>query len=179
MSRTRGYSGTFTPRNKSKYVGSKKRSIIYRSLWERSFCKWCDSNNNVLQWAIEPFPIDYYDKGTNKQRKYYPDFFLKMSNGKKYIIEVKPEYQTKPPKMKKGSKKCIIEEETYMTNTSKWETAQRYCDDKGWEFKIVTEHTMKSMGIKIITNPPAKKKKGVSKKKVKYSNRKTSSGLNK
>lgn len=175
MGKRRSYRGYYKPRNKSKYIGNKS-SIIWRSLWERSFCKYCDSNNKIVKWAIEPFTIPYYDKGTNKYRRYYPDFFIEMEDGTKYLIEIKPDYETKPPKMKKGSKKYLLAEQTYHTNQSKWKTAEKYCVNKGWIFKVVTEHTLKKMGIKIITSLP-KKKKGTSKKKVKYTNRKTSSGL--
>lgn len=174
MGRKRGYSGYFKPRNKSKYIGD-KRSIIYRSLWERGLCKWCDGNKKVMKWAIEPFAIPYFDKGTNKHRKYYPDFYIEMENGDKYIMEVKPDYETKPPKMKKGTKKYIIAEQTYMTNQSKWEHANEFCKQKGWLFKVITEHTLKDMGIKLIKKLPRPKKKGVSKKKVRFTN-KTSSG---
>lgn len=173
MSANRGYSGRYKVRNKSKYIGD-KRNIIYRSLWERSFCKWCDSNRKVIKWAIEPFHIPYFDKGQRKNRKYNPDFYMEMEDGVKYLIEIKPDYETKPPKMRKGSKKYIVAEATYMTNTSKWETANKYCESKGWKFKIITEHTLKEMGIKILSKPVVKRK-GVSKKKVKYTN-KASSG---
>lgn len=170
LSKNRGYSGRYKVKNKSKYIGD-KRNIIYRSLWERSFCKWCDSNNKVIKWAIEPFEIPYFDEGQNKHRKYNPDFYIEMANGDKYLIEVKPDYETKPPKMRKGTKKYILAESTYITNTSKWGTAKRYCDAKGWKFKIITEHTLKGMGIKIITKAKPKKNKGVSKKKVRYTNK--------
>ncbi len=172
----RGYKGRYKPRNKSKYVGD-KRNIIYRSLWERSFCKWCDRSNNVIKWALEPLMISYFDQGKNKYRKYHPDFYMEMANGDKLLVEVKPDYETKPPKMKKGTKRYIIAESTFITNQSKWIAAREYCKQKGWKFQIVTEHVMKDMGIKLITTPPRRKKKGVSKKKVKYTNRKPSSGL--
>lgn len=169
----RGYSGRYKVRNKSKYIGD-KRNIIYRSLWERSFCKWCDSSKKVKKWAIEPFELPYFDSGQNKNRKYNPDFYMEMDDGEKYLVEVKPDYETKPPAMKKGTKKYLVAESTFITNSCKWETAKRYCASKGWKFRIVTEHTLKEMGIKIIT-PRKSKKKGVSKKKVRYTN-KSSSG---
>ncbi|RLA61616.1 MAG: hypothetical protein DRQ78_08580, partial [Epsilonproteobacteria bacterium] len=119
----------------------------------------------------------YFDRGKNKYRKYHPDFYMEMANGNKLLIEVKPDYETKPPKMKKGTKRYLIAESTFITNQSKWIAAREYCKQKGWKFQIVTEHVMKDMGIKLITTPPRRKKKGVSKKKVKYTNRKPSSGL--
>lgn len=154
-----GYIGKYTIKNTNKYIGN-IHNITYRSLWERSFCKWCDTNKSVLKWAIEPFKIPYVDKGSGKHRKYNPDFYIEMKDGKKFVIEVKPDHETRPPKkMKRKSKRYYLAESTYMTNTSKWETAKLYCEAKGWLFRIVTEHTMKDMGIKIITTPRRKKKR--------------------
>lgn len=173
------YSGDYIPKDRSKYVGTDVRKAHYRSLWERGFCKWCDKNPKVVKWAIEPFFINYFDKGRGKYRKYYPDFYVKMDSGAKYLIEIKPDYETRPPKMREGTKKHMIAESTWMTNTCKWETANIYCEQKGMSFKVVTEHTLKKLGIKLIGKPPRykKRKKGTSKKKIKYTNRKASSGL--
>lgn len=166
MGKRRSYKGHYTPKNKCKYIGDKSK-IVWRSLWERSFCKWCDNNIKVVKWVIEPFAIPYFDKGNNKSRRYYPDFFIEMANGKKYLIEIKPDHETKPPQMKKGTKRYLLAEQTFYTNQSKWETAERYCESKGWGFRVITEHTLKSMGIKIITSLPKKKvkRRRISKKK--------------
>ena len=40
---------------------------------------------------------------------------------------------------------------TYIKNTSKWETANAYCLDRGWEFQIWNEDTLRSLGIKLLT----------------------------
>jgi hypothetical protein len=168
LSKNRGYSGRYKLKNKSKYVGD-KLNIYYRSLWERSFCKWCDTSRKVVKWAIEPFSIPYFDRGTNKNRRYNPDFYIEMEDGKKFLIEIKPDYETKPPKMRKGTKKYILAEQTYQTNQSKWYSAIEYCKQKGWSFKVVTEYTLEQMGIKILSKPRKKRKK-VSKKKVKFTN---------
>ena len=36
---------------------------------------------------------------------------------------------------------------TYVKNMNKWEAANEYAKDRGWEFQIWTEKTLKSMGI--------------------------------
>lgn len=38
------------------------------------------------------FYIQYIDPETFTLRKYYPDFFIEMENGKTYIVEVKGEH---------------------------------------------------------------------------------------
>ena len=166
MSKSRGFSGYYKVQNIKKYVGNKHK-VFWRSTWERAFCKWCDNNPKVVRWGIEPLTINYYDKGKGKQRTYYPDFFMEMSSGDKYLIEIKPAYETKPPAMKKGTKRYLLAESTFITNTCKWETAEIYCNKKNWSFRVVTEHTMKKMGIRVVSKLPNKliKKRRKRKKK--------------
>ena len=38
------YSGKYQPKNPKKYIGNLSR-IHYRSLWERKFMVYCDTNN--------------------------------------------------------------------------------------------------------------------------------------
>jgi len=154
LGKNRSFTGYYKAKNKSKYAGD-SRSIYYRSSWERLFCKWCDTNKNVAKWAIEPFKIPYFDDATGKMRMYNPDFYVEMVDGVKYLIEVKPKYETEPPKLRKGTEKFVIAESTYKTNTSKWRAAEKLCEKKKWSFKIVTEDTLKSMGIKIISSIPS------------------------
>ena len=52
------YKGRFTPSNFQKYKGDPTK-IIYRSLWERKFMVWCDTNPNILEWGSEEFFIPY------------------------------------------------------------------------------------------------------------------------
>lgn len=153
-------SGYYVVKNKSKYSGN-KHNVFYRSLWERGYCKWCDGNPKVIKWAIEPFSINYFDTGKRKYRKYYPDFFVQMENGYKYLIEVKPDYETRPPVMKKGTKNYLLAESTYITNTCKWDAAEQYCKCRNWSFHIVTEHSLKKLGIKTIGRLPKRKKKKI------------------
>lgn len=154
------YQTKFTPRNKSKYIG-KSSGIICRSLWERSFAKYCDANNKIIRWGVEPFSIPYYDIGQNKNRRYYPDFYVEYSDGRKYLIEIKPDYETKPPKAKPGTDRFIIAESTWTTNKCKWQAAKELCRQRKWKFWIVTEHVLKEMGIKIIkpTTPKRRRKR--------------------
>ena len=72
----------------------------------------------------------------------------KESSGKikKYVVEVKPEKQTLPPKQgKRVTKSYIYEAKTYAVNQAKWKAASEFCLDNGVEFKIITE---KELGIK-------------------------------
>jgi hypothetical protein len=144
------HQGRFHPQNPEKYKGD-YANIIYRSSWEVGFMRWCDRNPNILEWGSEEFFIPYYDTTTNKVRRYFPDFIIKVkeSNGntQKYIVEVKPERQTKPPTQSKNKRKktYITEALTYEKNLAKWKAAKEFCEDRGIIFKIITE---KELGIK-------------------------------
>lgn len=144
MREDRYHQGKFHPQNHEKYKGDYK-NIIYRSSWELKFMRYCDRNENILEWGSEEFYIPYYDPTTRKVRKYFPDFIMKVkeSNGsiKKYIIEIKPKNQTIPPVKtpKKRNKTFITEALTYEKNIAKWKAAKEFCDDRMIEFKIITE----------------------------------------
>ena len=138
------YSGKFIPKNRDKYRGNPKK-ITYRSLWEKTFMKYCDSNPSILEWSSEEIIIPYYSPVDRKYRRYFPDFFIKSLNRdgsiSKKIIEIKPKKQTVPPKKpkKKRSKRFLTESKTYVTNCSKWKAAKKYCQKRKWVFQILTE----------------------------------------
>lgn len=143
------YKGKFTPTQSNKYKGD-SRNIIYRSLWELKFMKWCDRNANILEWGSEEFFIPYISPKDNRVHKYYPDFIIKVKEStnkiKTYVIEVKPKKQTEPPKKRKRvTKSYIYECTTFAVNQAKWKAAKEFCDDRRIEFKIITE---KELGIK-------------------------------
>jgi len=148
------YKTKYQPKNKEKYIGDVSK-IVCRSLWERSFAKWCDKNDQIVKWASEPFGIPYYDKSKNKMRKYYPDFIVEFNNGKKYLIEIKPKNQTIPPKKRK-TKRYLVEKSTYTTNICKWTAAKKFCIEQNLIFSIFTEDDFKRTGIKLLKRLPKK-----------------------
>lgn len=141
------YKGWFRPKNESKYNGDAK-NIIYRSSWELRVMKYLDDNPNVIWWCSEELVIPYYDPIQNKKRRYFPDFVVKTKRKDgtvmTYVLEVKPEKQTKQPEQKRKTQKFINESVTYVINQSKWKAATEFCKDHGWEFKVITE---KDLGI--------------------------------
>jgi hypothetical protein len=92
----------------------------------------------------------HIDPATGKTHRYFPDLFIKIkeSNGeiKKYLIEIKPKRQTIQPNPtpKKKTKTWLNEMKTYQVNQAKWEAAERFCQENGIIFKIITE---KELGI--------------------------------
>ena len=143
------YKGKYKPSNPEKYNGN-VTNIIYRSLWERKFCVYCDTNERIIEWESEEKAIPYRSPLDGKIHRYFPDFLIKVkeSDGsiKKYMIEIKPSKQTvPPPKPKRQTQKYISEVYEYAKNQSKWESAREWCADNGYEFKVITEH---ELGIK-------------------------------
>jgi len=143
------YKGKFKPTNPQKYKGD-PTGIVYRSLWELKFMKYCDLNDNILEWGSEELALPYLSPLDNKVHRYFPDFYIKVkeSNGKikKYIIEVKPKKQTvEPIPQKKKTKGYIYEVMEYAKNQAKWKAAREFCEDRQWEFKVITED---ELGIK-------------------------------
>ena len=142
------YKGKYYPSYPRKYKGD-PTNIIYRSLWERKFMVYCDKNDNILEWASEEIAIPYRSPIDNRVHRYFPDFYMKVKERggkvKRYVIEVKPAKQTKPPvKPKRQTKGYIREAYEYAKNQAKWKMAKEFCADRQWEFKVVTE---KELGI--------------------------------
>ena len=134
--------GKYIPRLPKKYKGD-YRNIVYRSSWEYKFMQWCDATPSVLEWGSEEIAIPYISPVDGKRHKYYPDFYVKVKN-KKYMVEVKPNKQTKEPKtQKKLTKRYVTEVVTYSVNRAKWRAAEEFCKDYGWEFMLITEKELK------------------------------------
>jgi hypothetical protein len=143
------YKGVFKPKNPQKYNGD-PTNIIYRSSWELKYMMYLDSHENVLNWSSEEVIVPYRSPIDNKVHRYFPDFVVKMKNVKGMIetimVEIKPYDQTKPPKAQtKKTKRYINEVYTWGINSAKWESAKKYCENKGWKFVVLTEN---ELGIK-------------------------------
>ena len=140
------YSGRFKPTNITKYRGD-HRNIIYRSSWEKVFMKYCDKNDNIIEWGSEEVIIPYNSPIDNRIHRYFPDFYIKVKDisgrPKKYIIEIKPKKQTQEPVIQRvKTKKYVREVMEYAKNSAKWDAAITFCKDRMMEFKILTEDNL-------------------------------------
>ena len=140
------YKGRYQPNNPLKYKGNFK-NIIYRSLWELKFMKYCDRNQNILEWGSEEIVVPYRSPIDNRYHRYFPDFYIKVRENtgkiKKYIIEVKPQKQCIEPKVqKKKTRSYVYQVCEYAKNLAKWKAAEEYCMDRGLEFKVLTENEL-------------------------------------
>lgn len=127
-------------KNPKKYVG--RRPLTIRSNFERKFAKFrLDENPAVIEWSSEDIRIPYIYEITGRKHTYYPDFWFKMANGKEYIIEIKPHYQTQAPKQQNPKRLAA-----YIKNRNKWDHADNFvehlrADGRDIEFGIITEKT--------------------------------------
>jgi len=145
------YKGKYKVKYLAKYKGD-PTNVVYRSLWERQFMRWCDETSSVEWWNSESIVIPYRCATDNRVHRYFVDFQVKFTNGKVFCLEIKPECQTLQPQRTKGKRERRFLEEalTYAKNISKWKAAREYCADRGWTFQVWTEKTLTSLGIKLL-----------------------------
>ena len=125
------YSGKYKPKNPKKYTGDYTK-VVYRSLWEKHAFKWCDTNPQILQWSSEEVVIPYLWDVDKRYHRYFVDLKVKFNNGETWLIEIKPDKQTRPP------------------------AYQSFAKDRGWKFVVWTENTLERMGIKPKSTKPLK-----------------------
>ena len=145
---TKTYKGKFRAKNPGKYQGD-INNIVYRSLWELRFMKWCDSNDSVQEWGSETVIVPYISPVDRKIHRYFVDFYIKVKNKtgtvQKYLIEIKPERFTKPPIIpQRKTKKFVDEVFQYGVNEAKWKAAFEFCQDRNMKFMVLTE---KDLGL--------------------------------
>ena len=146
---TKTYKGKYRVNNVGKYKGD-ITNIVYRSLWELRFMKWCDSSKSVVEWGSETIIIPYISPVDKRVHRYFVDSYIKVVTNsnviEKYLVEIKPERFTKPPIIpERKTKKFIDEVFQYGVNDAKWKAAFEFCKDRNMKFIILTE---KDLGIK-------------------------------
>lgn len=143
--------GKFRPQKPEKYKGDPTK-IIYRSSYELKFMQYCDLTESVNEWRSEEFFIPYISPIDNKVHRYFPDFFVKYKdkngNNRTLVIEIKPEKDLKMPEQnpKRKTKSWAFRVKTWAVNQAKWKAAREFCEDRNYEFRILTE---KELGIPV------------------------------
>jgi len=133
------YSGVFSPKNTSKYVG--KVLPTYRSGWELKVFRYLDENIKVQTWASEAFSIPYYNTIDAKMHNYFPDILVQFinNNGEQCVElwEIKPKSQSIISESKSKKDLAAIE-----VNTCKWKAAQLWCSERNIVFRVLTENEL-------------------------------------
>jgi hypothetical protein len=138
--------GKYQIQNPEKYLGN--RAPRYRSSWEFSFMRTCDTHPAIQKWASEAISIPYKCPITGKNTIYVPDFFIQYvdKNNKMHVelIEVKPRNQTLKESVGKNRNNQI----EFARNTAKWRAAQAWCAAQGIKFRVVNEQDLFHTGAK-------------------------------
>jgi hypothetical protein len=135
----------YTPRRPEKYVGT--YPIVCRSSWELMFCQFCDTTDDVLQWASESVQIPYLDPlkphrpGQGANSIYVPDFLIHFRDAsgrqKTWLIEIKPMHEAMSEHVRDARDAAA-----FARNQAKWLAAAAWCQRRGIELKILTEADM-------------------------------------
>lgn len=135
--------GVYTPINPEKYAGNPK-NIIFRSGLERRFFKRMDENPDIVAWASEELFVEYISPVDNQIHRYFVDLLIKTKANEVFMIEIKPDSETRPPKKGRKSQATFLAESvTWAVNEAKWKYAEAYCQKRGWKFVILTEKHLK------------------------------------
>lgn len=131
--------GTYQIQNPKKYVG--KGTPRYRSGWELSFMRFCDNNDNILQWASESLAIPYRHPLTGKMTNYVPDFLItyrtRDNTVRAELIEIKPEKQSIIAEKMSSKDRAVV-----AINYAKWDAAAKWAKRNGLTFRVITENDM-------------------------------------
>lgn len=138
-------SGIYTVRNVSKYVG--KGLPRYRSSWEWAFMNFCDTNENIMQWASEPVRIPYRHPLTGKMTTYVPDFIVTYRGPNNTLrgelIEIKPKKQSLIEDRQSQRDRAQV-----AINYCKWDQATKWAKNNGLVFRVITEEDIFHQGGK-------------------------------
>lgn len=131
--------GNYVIINREKYAGN--GTPRYRSGWELSFMKFCDTNDHVLQWASESIAIPYRHPLTGKMTQYIPDFLITYRNRdntvRAELIEIKPKSQSVIESKMNSRDRAVV-----AVNYAKWDAATKWARKNGLTFRVITETDM-------------------------------------
>jgi len=92
---------------------------------------WFDAEPSVASYGYETISIPYVSNvRSGKVRRYYPDFLVEFTDGKRVLVEVKP-------------KKRLYQAEV----RKKLDAAQEWCGAHGVTLQVITEDELKGMGL--------------------------------
>ena len=106
---------------------------------------YLDTTPDVKWWMSEEKCVWYDNPVTKKKARYFPDFIVchTRKDGIEVVemVEVKPQKQVDGPNPnpKRRTASWMREVQTYLVNRKKWEAATKQCEDRGWNFRLLTE----------------------------------------
>lgn len=117
---------------RGEYTSTKTGQVCkFRSGWEEKYMAHLDSDPLVESWSYEQTIIEYISNiRTKKVRRYYPDFFVRYSDGRVEIVELKPKRKLDHLTVKKKTTAALV-----------------WCAARGMTFRLLTEVELKDMGL--------------------------------
>ena len=117
---------------RGEYTSTKSGQVCkFRSGWEEKVMHHLDSDPTVVSWTYEQTVIEYVSNiRTKKVRRYYPDFYVKYSDGREEVLEVKPKRKL-----------------DQLTVRKKAEAARSWCASRGMTYRMLTETELKELGL--------------------------------
>jgi len=97
------------------------KNITFYSTLEEKFIKFCENNDSILTYSMNPFWIKYIHE--KRKHNYLVDAIVTYSNDKKELIEVKYVSDLKDKKVQAKAK-----------------AAKKYCEENNMEYKFFTEN---------------------------------------
>jgi hypothetical protein len=95
----------------------------YESHLKRDYIYLLEIDSDVIAYRSQPFKIQYFYKG--KEKSYTPDFAVKRTD-RRQIVEIKPQNKVSSEK-----------------NQVLFSQIAPRCSEKGWEFIVVTDKTIR------------------------------------
>lgn len=149
--------GPFYPKYPEKCL-NKPGEVVYRSKLELDFMMMCERNPNVFKWASEKIVVPYYNSGKGRDARYFVDFFVELTDGRRFLFEVKPYKEAsvirdpsllakRMAKSKAKKSTLLIEAFNATQNREKWEAAISYArkyttDAHPLVFMVITERDL-------------------------------------
>jgi hypothetical protein len=131
------HQGRYIPKNPGKFEGD-LNNIIFRSSWELRCLQFFDANPAITKVLSEEIKIPYWNPIKRKPANYFPDFYIELVDKtgtlRRELIEVKP--RTQVVEQKNESTYARI---TRAINYAKWEAANKWCIERGINFRIISE----------------------------------------
>lgn len=128
--------------NEEKYKG-KTDEIIFRSGLERRWMNFLDNCPLIEKWSSETVVVPYVNQVDGRIHRYFTDNWIRLGDGREFLIELKPNKYTKPPR--KNSKRYLPESLEFIKNMSKWKYAEKYATKNGMLFRIITDKEVSTM----------------------------------
>jgi hypothetical protein len=93
--------------------------------------QWLDAEPTVASYGYETVIIPYVaNSRTGKTRKYFPDFLIEFTDGKRILVEVKPSKRLAQVRVQK-----------------KLAAARQWCTAHGAALQVITEVELRGMGL--------------------------------